>query len=70
MRLKQRDLEYVLKGINACVGTNFVLTRYDGLYHVIDRGCVTVEGVVTGTLRECYDYCVALRHGITIAQGR
>lgn len=68
MRLKMQDLKDEVNVINILLMKDYVVGNWSGFYHVYTKS----KGVmlITGTLRECYDYCVAYKHGIKDADAR
>lgn len=62
MRLKMQDLQDEVKVINTLLMKDYVVGKWNGLCHVYkdSKG----EMLITGTLRQCYDYCIAYIQGI------
>lgn len=65
MRLSKNDLKEVVKNINNLIGKDYVVGHWNGYYHVYTHS--NGEGLISGTLRECYNYCIAFKHGIRVA---
>lgn len=62
MRLSKNDLVSAVMRINALIDKDYVVGNWGGYYHVYtySKG----ENLITGSLRECFNYCVAFTHGI------
>lgn len=62
MRLKMQDLEDEVSVINTLLMKDYVVGKWNGLYHVYTQS--KGQALITGTLRQCYDYCIAYIQGI------
>lgn len=65
-RLKREDLERELVELVACTREAYVYGYWNGYYHVYIK--TNGEMLITGTLRECYDYVKAFIYGIRYAK--
>ena len=62
MRLSKHDLEIIVMRINHLIGKDYVVDKLNGYYHVYSFS--EAENLIAGSLRECYNYCIAFIAGI------
>lgn len=68
MRLKAQDLKDVVDTINIFLMKDYVVGNWNGYYRVYTKS--KGDLLITGTLRECYNYCIAYKHGVKDADAR
>ena len=66
MRLRMQDLKDEVSIINIFLMKDYVVGNWNGFYHVYTES--EGEMLIVGTLRQCYDYCVAYKKGIKDAR--
>ena len=62
MRLKQVDLKSIVQNMTIYTGVEFRCGNWNGYWHVYEAK--TGEMLITGSLRECYNYVQAFIRGI------
>ena len=62
MRLKQVDLKSIVQELSIYTNTEFKCGNWNGYWHVYEAK--TGEMIITGSLRECYNYVQAFLRGV------
>ena len=61
-RLKREDLQRKLVDLGFLTSKPFVYGYWNGYYHIYDKS--NGENLITGSIRECYDYVTAFIQGM------
>lgn len=64
-RLKQSDLQVLVSRLRRQTNKDYTMGNWNGYWHIYNRS--DGEMIITGTLRECYDFMQAYLAGILYA---
>lgn len=70
MRLTQKDLEERVKFLLGLTDAELKVCKLNGIYHVYaeEKKCGGADLLMSGSLRQCYDYIVAFLHSVRFIQ--